>query len=158
MVRWPWKPLGKMPTVFVLIRGFSIGSRAILHAGWGGLGQQDLPANIHLIEYAPYEWLFPKMAAIVHHGGSGTTAFALRAGVPSLIVPFVFDQFYWGKRVYELGVGPSPIPHKKLSADSLAAALDVALNDAQMHERAKELEEKIRKEEGGRTAVNIIKR
>jgi UDP:flavonoid glycosyltransferase YjiC (YdhE family) len=133
-----------------------IGSRAILHAGWGGLGQRDLPSNIHLIEYAPYEWLFPQMGALVHHGGSGTTAFALRAGVPSLIVPFVFDQFYWGRRIHDLGVGTKPLPHKKLSTATLAAALDVALNDTQMQERATELGEKIQLEEGVRTAVNII--
>jgi UDP:flavonoid glycosyltransferase YjiC (YdhE family) len=134
-----------------------VGSRAILHTGWGGLGQQDLPPTIYSIDYAPYEWLFPRMGAIVHHGGSGTTAFALRAGVPSIIVPFVFDQFYWGKRIFDLGVGPTPVPHKKLSTDNLAAALDVALNDTQMRARATELGGKIQLEEGVRTAVNIIK-
>lgn len=133
-----------------------IGCRTILHTGWGGIGGQDLPNNVHLIDYAPYEWLFPRMAAIVHHGGSGTTAFALRSGVPSLIVPFVFDQFYWGRRIHDLGVGTRPLPHKKLSANTLAAALDVALNDTQMRVRATELGEKMRSENGVRTAVNII--
>jgi UDP:flavonoid glycosyltransferase YjiC (YdhE family) len=133
-----------------------IGRRAILHIGWGGLGQQHLPANVHMIEYAPYEWLFPKMSAIVHHGGSGTTGFALRAGIPSLIVPFAFDQFYWGKRIFTLGVGPKPLPHKSLSVDRLGSVLDAVLNDSQMRKRASKLGGIIRKEDGVGAAVRII--
>ena len=120
------------------------------------LGQDDLPPNIHLIEYAPYEWLFPRMAAIVHHGGSGTTAFALRAGIPSIVVPFVFDQFYWGKRVLDLGIGPEPIPHKKLSAANHAATLDLVFNDTHTQECATALGDKIRLDDGVRTAVDVI--
>jgi sterol 3beta-glucosyltransferase len=146
----------KRTTKIVLDTLQKTGHRAILHTGWGGFGQQDLPTNVHLIDYAPYEWLFPWMAAIVHHGGSGTTGFALRAGVPSLIVPFVFDQFYWGKRISSLGVGPKPIPHKSLSVDLFGAALDIALNDSQMRDRAAALGEKIREEEGVREAVDVI--
>jgi sterol 3beta-glucosyltransferase len=71
------------------------GQRGILHAGWGGLGNMALPKNVFNIEYAPYDWLFPRMTIVFHHGGSGTTAHALRSGVPSCVIPFVFDQFYW---------------------------------------------------------------
>jgi UDP:flavonoid glycosyltransferase YjiC (YdhE family) len=130
--------------------------RAILHAGWAGLGQRDLPAHVHKIEYAPYAWLFPQMAAIVHHGGSGTTAFGLRAGVPALVVPFLFDQFYWGRRLFALDVGPEPIPHKKLSAERLAWALSTATGDTHMRQRAAELGQKIRAEDGVREAVKVI--
>jgi sterol 3beta-glucosyltransferase len=132
------------------------GQRAVLHTGWGGIGQRDLPDYVWQIEYAPYAWLFPQMAAVVHHGGSGTTAFGLRAGVPSIIVPFLFDQFYWGKRLSALGVGVDPIPHKRLSAQRLAEALTTATTDTQMRQRATQLGERIRAEHGLKEAQDII--
>jgi UDP:flavonoid glycosyltransferase YjiC (YdhE family) len=132
------------------------GLRAILHAGWAGIGQDELPDNVFKIDYAPYGWLFPQMAAVVHHGGSGTTAFGLRAGVPSIIVPFLFDQFYWGRRVYNLGVGPKAIQFRKLSAALLAEALTIATTNGLMRERAVLLGEKIRLENGIKKAVEII--
>ncbi len=86
------------------------GRRGILHTGWGGIGNLDLPDTVFAIHSAPYGWLFPRMAMVIHHGGSGTTAHALRAGVPSMAVPFVFDQFYWGDCIARTGAGPRPIP------------------------------------------------
>ena len=70
----------------------------------------------------PLRWLFPRVAAVVHHGGAGTTSAGLRAGVPSIIVPFFADQPYWGQRIAELGVGPAPIPRKKLNGRSAGAS------------------------------------
>jgi len=67
------------------------GQRGILHMGWGGLGNQSLPGNVFKIDYAPYDWLFPRMAMAIHHGGSGTTAFGLRSGIPSCVISFIFD-------------------------------------------------------------------
>lgn len=134
------------------------GQRAILHMGWGGMGQQELPENVRVVDYVSYGWLFPQMAAVVHHGGSGTTAFGLRAGVPAVIVPFLFDQFYWGKRVAELGVGPVAVPFKKLSVERLAQALSIAVNDSQMRQRAAALGEQIRAEDGLSAAVALIQR
>lgn len=132
--------------------------RAILHTGWGSIGQQELPDYVWKIEHAPYGWLFQRMAAVVHHGGSGTTAFGLRAGVPSVIVPFLFDQFYWGKRISSLGVGPEPIPHRQLSVERLVGALTIATTDNQMRKRAAELGTRIRAEDGVREAVKTIER
>jgi len=130
--------------------------RGILHAGWAGIGQRDLPDNVFRIEYAPYGWLFPRMAAVVHHGGSGTTAYGVRSGVPSLIVPFVFDQFYWSRRIASLGVGPRAIPFKRLSANRLAEAVGAMVNDAGMRQRAAELGDRVRAEGGVATAVELI--
>jgi UDP:flavonoid glycosyltransferase YjiC (YdhE family) len=132
------------------------GQRAILHAGWAELGEGSLPRGVHRIDYAPYGWLFPRMAAIVHHGGAGTTAFGLRAGVPCIVVPFLFDQFYWGRRIAELGAGPEPIPHKKLSPERLSAALATALGDTQMRQKAAGLGEKVRAERGVEAAVEAV--
>jgi UDP:flavonoid glycosyltransferase YjiC (YdhE family) len=132
------------------------GQRAILHMGWGGLGTRALPKSVFRMDYAPYEWLFPRMSMIVHHGGSGTTGFALRAGVPSLVVPFVFDQFYWAKRTVQLGVGPQPIPFKNLSVSRLREAIEAGVNDSEMKHKAFQLGQKIQAENGIARAVRVI--
>ena len=132
------------------------GQRGIVGTGWAGIGQGALPETVLAVDYAPYGWLFPRMAAVVHHGGSGTTALGLRAGVPSLVVPFVFDQFYWGRRIAELGVGPAPAHFGKLTAEGLAAAIDEAVNDGGMRQRARALGERIRAEDGLGMAVRML--
>lgn len=135
------------------------GQRAILSTGWSGLGtDQPLPKNVFLIKNTPHRWLFPQMAAIVHHGGAGTTGAALSAGVPSLIIPRFGDQYYWGRRVAELGVGPEPIERKKLSAERLVAALSTALHDSGMREQAASLGAKISAENGVGKAVEVIRK
>lgn len=93
------------------------------------------------------------MAAVVHHGGAGTTAAGLAAGVPSIVTPFFGDQPYWGRRVHALGVGPAPIPRRRLTVDNLAAAIHQAVTDRAMRQHAVTLGEHIRAErgiEGGR--------
>ncbi len=133
------------------------GQRAVLQAGWAGIGQEGLPESVYLLDYAPYAWLFPQMAAVVHHGGSGTTGFGLWAGVPTILTPFLFDQFYWGARVVKLGVGPKPIPQKKLTADRLATAIETAVSDTAMRQRATVLGQKLRREDGVATAVSVVR-
>jgi sterol 3beta-glucosyltransferase len=96
------------------------------------------------------------MAMIIHHGGSGTTAFGLRSGKPSCVVPFVFDQFYWGKRIAELGVGPRPIPFKKLTVDNLQEAIEIGVSDSQIQQNSSKLGERIRGENGIQAAVDLI--
>lgn len=135
------------------------GVRAVLSTGWSGLGaDRPLPDNIFLIKDTPHRWLFPQVAAIVHHGGAGTTGAALSAGVPSLIIPHFGDQYYWGRRVTELGVGPEPIVRKKLTAENFARAISIALNDSAMRERASRLGATITAEDGVNQAVQIIRK
>jgi UDP:flavonoid glycosyltransferase YjiC (YdhE family) len=98
------------------------------------------------------------MAAVVHHGGAGTTAASLRSGVPTIVVPFTADQPFWGNQVFRLGVGPQPIPKKKLTAVTLAAAITLAVSDESMRERAAVLGAELRKEDGVREAVGLIER
>ena len=108
------------------------GVRGVIGSGLAGLGRTPpagLPDSVLVVEGAPHEWLFPRCAAVVHHGGAGTTAAALRAGVPQVVVPHIADQPYWGRRVHDLGVGPAPVARKDLTAARLAAALGVALAD-----------------------------
>ena len=134
------------------------GQRGIVHVGWAGIGDSDLPKGVFQIDYAPYGWLFPRMAAVVHHGGSGTTGLGLRAGIPSIVVPFLFDQFYWGRRIAALGVGPRPVPYRRLSAERLAGAIRIAVSDTGIKRRAAVLGERIRAERGLENAVRAIER
>ncbi|HYO87882.1 MAG TPA: glycosyltransferase, partial [Candidatus Limnocylindrales bacterium] len=133
------------------------GQRAVLLSGWAGIGAAGVPNCIHLLKYAPHSWLFPRMAAVVHHGGAGTTAAGLRAGIPSIITPVGADQPFWGKRVYELGVGPKPVARAKLTAETLAAALRRAVTDGGMHERAAALGQKIEAEDSAGEALAAVR-
>jgi sterol 3beta-glucosyltransferase len=133
-----------------------IRQRAILLSGWGGLRRSDLPETVFMIDSIPHSWLFPRVAAIVHHGGAGTTAAGLRAGVPAVIVPFFGDQPFWGQRIAELGVGPRPVLRKKLTVERLAEAIQMAVTDDGMRQRAADLGSRIRAEDGVGRAVEII--
>lgn len=132
------------------------GQRGIIHSGWAGLHAEDLPPDIFLLDYAPHDWLFPRMAAVVHHGGAGTTAAGLRAGVPSVVVAHIGDQWYWGRRIHELAAGPVPLRRHQLSADRLAAAICAMLTDRAMQGRAAALGERIRAEDGVGAAVRAF--
>jgi UDP:flavonoid glycosyltransferase YjiC (YdhE family) len=109
-----------------------------------------------MVDSIPHDWLFPRMSAVVHHGGAGTTAAGLWAGVPSILIPFFADQPYWGHHIQRLGVGPKPIRRDKLNAASLAAAIRTAVTNQQMREKAAELGRKIRAENGVETAVHLF--
>lgn len=134
------------------------GQRGLLASGWGGLEAQDIPDSVFVIDQAPHDWLFERVAAVVHHGGAGTTAAGLRAGRPTLICPFFGDQPFWGRRVAELGVGPRPIAQKALTTDTLADALRVIATDAGMRQRADDLGARIRAEDGTGRAADLIAR
>ncbi len=127
--------------------------RGILLSGWAGIGNVKMPNHVFVIDSVPHDWLFPRMAAVVHHGGANTTAAGLRAGVPSVIVPFFADQPVWGQRLADLGVSPPPVPFKELSAQALATAIQVAVSDEEMRSRAEALGRKIREEDGVANAV-----
>jgi sterol 3beta-glucosyltransferase len=116
----------------------------------------DASDEVLLLNSTPHDWLFPQMAAVVHHGGAGTTAAGLRAGVPTITTPTYGDQFFWGQRIAALGAGPPPIPRKHLTADRLATAIRLATNDHRMHERARFMAQKVGAEEGVTRAVSLI--
>lgn len=125
--------------------------RGVIVTGWGELSDSSvkLPENIFKLEFAPFDWLFPKMAAVIHHGGACTTGTGLRAGIPSVIVSFFFDQPFWGQRVADLGVGSSPIPCKKLSVARLSSAIHTVMTDQEIRQRAIQLGQRLRAEEDG---------
>ena len=132
------------------------GQRGILQSGWGGLSKADLPETVLMVDSIPHSWLFPRVAAVVHHGGAGTTAAGLRAGVPSIVIPFFGDQPFWGQRVADLGVGTTPIPRKQLTVESLAKAIGQVVTDRSMRQRAADLGAKIQAEDGIANAVALI--
>ncbi len=132
------------------------GQRAVLQGGWGGLGRADLPEHVLYLESAPHDWLFPRMAALVHHGGAGTTATGLRAGIPAVIVSFAADQLFWAEKVAGLGVSPAPIPRRDLTPERLAYAIRVAAEHVPMRARAAALGEKLRAEDGVGAATRLI--
>jgi UDP:flavonoid glycosyltransferase YjiC (YdhE family) len=131
------------------------GLRGIVSAGWAGLAV-DHSDDILVVDEVPHDWLFPRMAAVVHHGGAGTTATALRAGVPSMAVPFFADQFFWARRAAGLGVGPPALPIGKLDTDHLALRLRRLTGDATVRANAAEVGERIRAEDGVKEAVRVL--
>jgi UDP:flavonoid glycosyltransferase YjiC (YdhE family) len=132
--------------------------RGILLSGWAGIGNVKKPDTVFIVDSVPHDWLFPKMAAVVHHGGASTTAASLRAGVPSIIVPFFADQPAWGQRLADLGVSPLPVPYKELSPERLSTAIQIAVSDETMRKQAIALGRKIREEDGVKNAVETFQR
>ncbi|MBC7869490.1 MAG: glycosyltransferase family 1 protein [Chitinophagaceae bacterium] len=130
--------------------------RAVILKGWAGLGADNVPENIHILNYAPHSWLFPRMSAVIHHGGAGTTASGFRAGVPTVIIPHNADQPYWGRRVTELGVGAQMIPRKKLTVETLHHAIKTVTEDSRLRENAQILGRKIQQEDGLTEAVKWV--
>ncbi len=132
--------------------------RGVLATGWGGLDARSTPNTVFQIEQAPHDWLFPRMAAVVHHGGAGTTAAGLRAGRPTVICPFFGDQPAWGRRIRAIGAGVAPLPQKKLNAPRLAAAIREVTTNSSIREAADQLGRKLRREDGVGNAVAFIER
>jgi len=130
--------------------------RGILATGWGGMGHADLPDTVFRVEDVPHDWLFERVKAAIHHGGAGTTSASLRAGVPTLVVPFFADQPFWGWRVAELGVGPEPISHRSLGVEQLAGAIRRLISDREMQARAAAMGRRIRSENGIERAVEAF--
>ncbi|GGS57543.1 glycosyltransferase [Actinokineospora fastidiosa] len=138
-------------TATVVRAARAVGVRVVLGTGWGGLAAEQGP-DVFAVGEAPFDRLFPRVAAVVHHGGAGTVAAAAAAGRPQVVCPFVGDQPFWGRRLHRLGVAPAPIDQRALDADRLAAAIEHALS-AEVADRAAELGARVRAERGVETAV-----
>jgi sterol 3beta-glucosyltransferase len=133
------------------------GKRGLLASGGGAIGKADATGNAYFLAGAPHDRLLPRANAAVHHGGAGTTAASLRAGLPTQIVPFVGDQAFWGRQVAGLGAGPTPIDSRAISSASLAKAL-AAMDAPAMRTRAMELGAAIAKDRGVETAIKFLER
>lgn len=132
------------------------GQRAILCSGWGEVSKAELPDSIYLLKEVPHDWLFPKVVAAVHHGGDGTTAATLRAGITSIVVPFFADQPIWGKQLEQLGVSPATHPQTELTSDRLADSIQSIIADDSFSKRAQQLQAKIKQENGVDSVVSVV--
>lgn len=125
------------------------GVRAIVSKGWGGLGADalGLPEGVYMLGNVPHDWLFQHVSCLVHHGGAGTTAAGIKAGKPTLIVPFFGDQPFWGAMIARAKAGPEPIRYKDLTAERLAEAIKTCL-EAETQDKARQLGKSISQEHG----------
>ncbi|WVQ94968.1 hypothetical protein IAU59_002059 [Kwoniella sp. CBS 9459] len=145
-------------TIFEAVEG--AGVRALVSAGWGGLGGCDVPKNVFILEgNIPHDWLFAdgRVSAVCHHGGAGTTAIGLRNGLPTIVVPFFGDQMFWGNMIHKAGAGPAPIPQKALTPENLAAAIKFATS-AHAKSAAQTMADQIRSEAGEQKGVDSFHR
>jgi UDP:flavonoid glycosyltransferase YjiC (YdhE family) len=137
-------PNPRITTRAVLAGVTDAGCRAVLSEGWAGLGGGGLPEHVMVVGSVPHASLFRRVAAVVHHGGAGTTTMAARAGVPQIVVPHVLDQYYWAERVSRLGVGTPPIHRAELTRERLAESLRALRDNELVSERASALGERLR--------------
>jgi sterol 3beta-glucosyltransferase len=148
-------PVALTRTIFTALD--RAGARGVVSAGWARLGGETPPPNVYVIGDTPHDWLFARCRAVCHHGGAGTTSAGLRAGLPTVVVPFFGDQFFWGRIVADAGAGPEPIPIRRLDSENLTAAFD-ACRRPQIRERASELGARLRATDGVELTVQSIER
>jgi sterol 3beta-glucosyltransferase len=140
-----------------IVRGVHMaGVRAILATGWGGMDQIQVPDRLHVIKGAPHDALFKHVSAVVHHGGAGTVGAGLRAGKPTFICPLAFDQPFWGRRIFALGLGPKPQKLKRLKAERFAQGLLDLVRNESYAARAAEMGAAIAREDGVAKAIEVI--
>jgi UDP:flavonoid glycosyltransferase YjiC (YdhE family) len=132
------------------------GVRAVVQSGWAGLRPRG--DDLLVVDDLPHDWLFPRMAAVVHHAGAGTTGAGLRAGVPAVAVPFLVDQPFWAARLHRLGVAPAPLPSADLTADDLADAIRHCLDTPGYRDRAADLAGRVAREDGASAVLERIAR
>ncbi len=131
------------------------GVRAIVQ-GWDEpMKSLSFPESVFHAGSVPHDWLLARASGLVHHGGFGTTAAGFRAGIPSLVIPHIIDQFMWGQKVAELGVGPQFIPRAKLTVEAMTDAL-IQMRSPEMISKAAELGQIIQKEDGVKLAIELI--
>jgi sterol 3beta-glucosyltransferase len=132
------------------------GIRAVIASGWGALRGVQSNSDTMVIKSAPHRSLFPRVTAVVHHGGAGTTAAGLLGARPTIVCPFQGDQHFWGAAIHRAGAGPQPMPVKKLTTNRLASAIQTANADADMRTHAAELSDRIAQENGADRASEQI--
>jgi sterol 3beta-glucosyltransferase len=137
------------------IIGATEGRRTLIYPGWSGMTPADLPSNFFVLGDTPHQWLFPRTSLVVHHGGSGTSHSAARAGVPAVVVPFAADQFFWAHRLQALGIAEA-IPAKALTQSALAAGMEAAMR-TDVGSRARQVGERMRAEDGVAAALSAIR-
>lgn len=132
--------------------------RAVVLTGWSdysGSGE-GRRGDLFFAKAVPHAWLFPRVAAVISHGGAGTVAAALRSATPSIVLPFFFDQGFWGRWLASRGLGPPPLSFRSLSVDAVGRALDKATQCREIQSRLRALAAKLQEEDGVGRAVSIL--
>lgn len=132
-----------------------VGVRAVVATGWGSLAARSTE-DIFVVDDVPHEWLFPRVDAVVHHGGAGTTAAGLRAGKPTLICPVLADQPFWGRRIHQLGAGPRPLPLRSATPHTLARRILELISQEAYASASAAIGERIAAEDGAGNAVEVL--
>lgn len=114
------------------------GQRVLFSPGWSGVNSLNLPPNFCVIGDIPHDWLFPRTSLVIRHGGSGTTHSAARAGVPSVVLPFGADQFFWAEQLRQWGTAPAAVSIRSVNAAALSRAI-AAAQTTEMRERVSAL-------------------
>lgn len=132
------------------------GVRLVVQAGWSGLsGHGD---DVLTVGDVPHEWLFPQMAAVVQHGGAGTTGAVVRAGVPAVTTPVLADQPFWGEQLVRAGVSPGTASLRTLTTDTLASLLREAVTRSDYRRNAEVLSSQVRAEDGAQGVLDALDR
>lgn len=136
------------------------GTRALLYPAAGFTDwDRDYGEHVHLVRFTPHDWLLPRTAAAVHHGGAGTTHGALAAGVPQGVIPFSLDQPYFARRVAALGLGPGGLGPGRTDVEGPTRILtDLTRGERAegYRRRAREAARAVERENGARTAARIL--
>ena len=131
------------------------GLRAVFNTGWSGKSLKST-RTVFFTNEVPHDWLFPRVSAVIHHGGAGTTAAGLRCGKPTLVIPFAGDQAFWGHQVFSAGCGPKPVPRDSLSVRRMTRALLDLKSNSGYYESAARLRDQLAAEHGVRVAADMI--
>lgn len=132
------------------------GNRGIILSGWSKIRDRSSKDALYL-EAGPHAWLLPQCKMVIHHGGAGTTAAGLRAGIPNVVIPFTADQPFWGKRVHAMGAGPRPILVKNISVEKLTQTIAEADSQA-IRKQAQAIGQEIRNEDGISETIKLMKK
>lgn len=123
-----------------------------------GINEMELPNHIFLTGYVPHDWLFSQVKAVIHHGGVGTTAAGLFAGKPTLVMPFLLDQFFWAKKIHEWGIGPNPLPIKQCNENAFELRLKQLLDNALYQKKAElMMTDLLNDQDGTEVAYQVLK-
>lgn len=145
------------PTSTIIAAVQQTQQRAIIQSGWGALGRNATGTkDIFFVNYVPHSWLFRFAKMVIHHGGAGTTTAVCKAGVPSIVVPHLADQPYWGGLLYQQGVAPKPLHRRQLTVENLIQRIQQVLHSNQKFEYAQKLGHNMRCENGVQTAISLI--
>jgi UDP:flavonoid glycosyltransferase YjiC (YdhE family) len=135
-----------------------VGRRAVITRFWDEPTAYQNARDVFFIRSYPHLHLFPRMAAIIHHGGAGTTAAAALSGRPQIIVPHILDQYYWGNQIYRAGLGPEAIHRSRLKVANLAGAIETCVSNASIRKKAASTGAAIRRTDGvAMTIAELLK-